>query len=146
MEIIRAEVIHLGDATFLFDKYRQFYKQNSNIEAALKFLEERVRKNESVIFLGYVDKKPVGFMQLYPTFSSVSIQRAWLLNDLFVEESHRKLGVATALLAKAYDFGKESKAKYLMLQTGNQNFTAQRLYESKGWKRDSDLFYGFNIS
>lgn len=145
MEIIRAEIIHLGDAAFLFDKYRQFYKQESDVEAALRFLEERVKKNESVIFIAYADKRPVGFMQLYPIFSSVSIQRAWLLNDLFVEENYRNQRVATTLLNAAYSFGEQSKAKYLMLQTGNQNFSAQRLYEGEGWKRDSDLFYTFDL-
>jgi GNAT superfamily N-acetyltransferase len=145
MEIIRAEAIHLGDAAFLFDKYRQFYKQESDVEGAVKFLEERTRNNESVIFLAFADKRPVGFMQLYPTFSSISIQRAWLLNDLFVEESYRNLGVATTLLNAADDFGRDSKAKFLMLQTGNQNFVAQRLYENNGWRTESDLFYSFDL-
>ena len=141
MEIIRAGAIHLGDAAFLFDQYRQFYRQKSDVEAALKFLEERIRNDESVIFLMYAEKRPVGFMQLYPTFSSVSIQRAWLLNDLFVDKDYRKHGIGSALLDVAFEFGVKSAAKYLMLQTGSENSAAQRLYESKQWKRDSDLFY-----
>lgn len=145
MEVIRAEAIHLGDAAFLFDRYRQFYQQESNIEAGLKFLEDRIRNGESVVFLTYADNKPVGFMQLYPTFSSISIQGAWLLNDLYVEASHRKLGIGRALLDTASAFGMQSGAKYLMLQTGYDNILAQRLYESKGWKRDSDLFYRFDL-
>jgi len=145
MDIIRAEEIHLGDASFLFDKYRLFYKQKSDVDAALNFLEARVRNSESVIFLAYVDKKPVGFMQLYPMFSSISMQRAWLLNDLFVDEGSRKCGVASALLDAASEFGKKSGAKYLMLQTGIENLVAQRLYEGKNWRRDSDLFYRFDF-
>lgn len=145
IEIIRADAIHLGDAAFLFDQYRQFYNQKTSIEAALRFLEERIRNKESVVFLAYVDRQPVGFMQLYPAFSSISIQRAWLLNDLFVEENHRKLGIGGHLLAAASDFGKQSGAKYLMLQTAHDNSLAQRLYENKGWKRDRDLFYRFDF-
>ena len=145
MEIIRARAIHLGDAAFLFDQYRQFYKQRSDTEAALKFLEERIRNDESIIFLAYVEKRPAGFMQLYPTFSSVSIRRAWLLNDLFVDKDYRRHGIGSALLDEASEFGAKSGASYLMLQTGSGNSTAQRLYESKHWKKEGDLFYRFDL-
>jgi ribosomal protein S18 acetylase RimI-like enzyme len=145
MEIIRAELIHLGDAAFLFDQYRQFYQQKSDVEGVLQFLEERIRNNESIIFLAYAEDKPVGFMQLYPTFSSISIQRAWVLNDLFVDVDYRHSGVGSALLDAASAYGKKTNAKYLMLQTGSENFPAQRLYESKQWKKDTDLFYRFDL-
>jgi GNAT superfamily N-acetyltransferase len=145
MEIIQAEAIHSGDAAYLFDQYRQFYKQKSDLEAALKFLEERIRKGESIVFLAYLNDRPVGFMQLYPTFSSVGLQRVWVLNDLFVEEDYRSRGIASALLDTATDFGKRTNAKYLMLQTSVTNLLAQHLYESKGWIRDADLFYTFDL-
>ena len=56
----------------LFDKYRIFYKQASNLELANDFIWERIINNESVIFIAQnTDNVPMGFTQLYPIFSSV---------------------------------------------------------------------------
>ncbi len=68
----------------LFNLYRQFYQQAPDEEAAWHFISERLRKNESVIFIALKDERAVGFTQLYPIFSSVGMKRCWLLNDLFV--------------------------------------------------------------
>ena len=129
----------------LFDLYRVFYRQVADIDAAKKFLEERLLRNESVIFLAFDEATVVGFTQLYPIFSSVSIQRAWLLNDLFVHPSFRKKGVADLLLETAKQLGKETNSKFLLLQTTNDNYAAQQLYNKNGWKQMTDLFYEFDL-
>ena len=127
--------------TVLFDLYRIWYHQPSDIAAAKKFLVQRMEKHESVILVADNDGKLVGFTQLYPIFSSVSLRNAWLLNDLYVHASARNQGVAAQLLAAARGHGKETGAKWLMLQTGNDNYKAQSVYEKNGWLRISDYFY-----
>ncbi|WP_456243287.1 hypothetical protein [Veronia nyctiphanis] len=42
---------HLELVAPLFDQYRVFYGHNSNLSLAGTFLSERLKKNESVIFL-----------------------------------------------------------------------------------------------
>lgn len=130
---------------FLFDEYRQFYKQPSDLPAAVSFLKERLSKNESVIFIAYVDNAPVGFMQLYPIFSSVGLKKAWLLNDLYVAATARKHGTGTALLDAAKKHGEETGSRWLLLQTAENNFTAQSVYEKNGWVRETDFFYRFDL-
>ncbi|MEO6314803.1 MAG: GNAT family N-acetyltransferase [Chitinophagaceae bacterium] len=127
--------------TVLFDLYRTWYHQPSDIMAAKKFLLQRMEKNQSVIFVAEQDQKLVGFTQLYPIFSSVSLQETWLLNDLYVHATVRKQGVAAQLLQAARTHGLETNSKWLMLQTGNDNYTAQSVYEKNGWKKISDYFY-----
>ena len=82
----------------LFNNYRVFYKQASDPGAAKSFLEERLLRNESVIFLAFDNNEAVGFTQLYPVFSSVSLKRAWILNDLFIDASARGKGAVALLL------------------------------------------------
>lgn len=139
--IKRAGIEDLAVLVPLFDAYRIFYKKASDHQAAAIFLKERIEKNESVIFIAYLNNNAVGFTQLYPIFSSVSMQRAWLLNDLYINEAARKKGVATALLNHAKEFGASTNAKYLMLQTAADNKTAQKLYEQNGWQKETDWFY-----
>jgi len=129
----------------LFDAYRMFYNQPPDIDGALQFVEKRLQQNESVIFIAFINNKAIGFIQLYPVFTSVGMQRAWLLNDLFIHPSARGKGVGTSLLDAAKEFARTVKSKWLMLQTANDNYSAQALYKKNGWKKETDLFYRFDL-
>lgn len=130
----------------LFDAYRQFYRRDSDLDGARAYLAERLERGESIVFLALLDDgTPAGFTQLYPIFSSTSMQRVWLLNDLFVAPVARRAGVGRALLERAHAFGQETHAIRLMLQTAVDNLPAQRLYESLGWQRDND-FYVYTLA
>ena len=145
MEIRRAKKKDIAQLSVLFDKYRIFYKQQSAIGDARSFLRKRLKRKESVIFVAEERKDLVGFIQLFPIFSSVSMQRTWLLNDLYVDEKARGIGAATALLNAAREFGAETNSKWLLLQTAADNFTAQKVYEKNGWVRETDFFYRKDI-
>ncbi len=140
MIIITAHIEHLDLIVSIFDAYRVFYRQPSDKEAANQFLFERLKNRDSVIFLALVDNQAVGFTQLYPSFSSVSMQPIYILNDLYVIKEYRKQGIGVALLNKAKQLCREQNYKGLGLQTETTN-PAQHLYERLGWKKDSDLQY-----
>ncbi len=144
--IKKASVENVKIIAPLFDAYRVFYEQESNIDAAVAFLYERLSKNESTIFIAFVNDVAVGFTQLYPIFSSVSLRTAWLLNDLFVAENARQQGVAEALLNKAKEFGVEKNAGWLLLETAFNNYKAQSVYEKNGWIKQTDFFYQFTLA
>ena len=139
MEIIRAASEQVDLIAPLFDQYRQFYKYRSDLAGARRFLNERLKNRESVIFLAVEGDEALGFTQLYPTFSSTTLRPMWILNDLFVAPLWRKSGVARALMMRARQFGMEHQAVELMLETATDNLNAQRLYESLGWKRDTEF-------
>lgn len=117
----------------LFDKYRVFYKQPSDLALAESFIKARLTNNESVIYVAFLDNKPVGFTQLYPKYSSMRAVKNWILNDLYVDEAYRKRGVATYLIHTAMCHAEDNDAKFVQLETQNNNYTAQRLYESVGF-------------
>jgi len=144
MNILHATVGHLQLLVPLFDAYRQFYKQKPAPGEAESFLRERLKREDSVIFLAVDDSQaPLGFVQLYPSFSSVSMKRLWILNDLFVAPSARGKGVARALLKRSTELARETNSKGLVLETGVDNGPAQQLYEASGWikEKESDRYY-----
>jgi len=145
LEIIRASQEDVDLVAPLFDQYRVFYNERADAKSARCFLMERLAKNESVVFLA-IDSQlgAVGFIQLYPSFSSVSMQRLWILNDLFVLPASRKRGVGEALLQQAEEFARQTNAKGLELETWVNNLPAQRLYEKCGWKRNEE-FYQYTL-
>ncbi|WP_349727747.1 GNAT family N-acetyltransferase [Peribacillus frigoritolerans] len=145
MSIQKATLHELESLTELFDLYRVFYEQASDPGRAREFLSERLTNGESVVFMAYDEGNPIGFVQLYPSFSSVSMMRSWVLNDLFVKESARKKGFGEELLNAAIMFAREAGAKGVSLETGKDNVNAQRLYEKIGFVRETNHFYYFTI-
>lgn len=141
----KATLEDIEELTILFNAYRIFYKQPGDLLAARTFLKERLIQNESVVFLAFNANKAIGFTQLYPIFSSVSLKRAWLLNDLYVDPSARRLGAAETLLNAAREYGIDTGAKWLLLETARDNFPAQSLYEKNGWVKTEDIFYTLDL-
>ena len=137
----RATPHTVGEVAALFNDYRVFYEQASDVKLALEFISERVINNESVIFYAKDPAgKVLGFTQLYPSFSSVSVKRIWVLNDLFVSPSARGCGVARQLMYAAQDFAMSTGAKGINLETTAENLNAQALYESLGYEKISGFF------
>lgn len=141
--ITRATLNDVAEIAVIFNQYRIFYQQASNVELAEHFISERLRNNESIIFLAKEGEQLLGFVQLYPSFSSVSARRTWILNDLYVNEASRGLGVGKQLLEQVKEFSEESGAKGVGLQTAVANTTAQGLYESLGYEKDTEFYSYF---
>src|SRR6266536_3158982 len=108
---VRAELDDVERIVPLFDAYRRFYRERSDPDGARAYLTDRLTRGEAVIFLAIVDGAATGFTQLYPSFSSVSMRRLWILNDLFVDPSARRAGVARALLERAERWAAETGAR-----------------------------------
>jgi GNAT superfamily N-acetyltransferase len=148
VRVIQATGAHLAALATLFDGYRQFYKEAPDLDGARTFLAERIERGESVLLLALLDQNgqgiPAGLAQLYPSFSSASMQRLWILNDLYVAPEGRRHGVGRALLQAAREHAERTQAKGLELMTARDNFAAQALYESMGWKRD-EVFLPYTL-
>ncbi|UTM56217.1 GNAT family N-acetyltransferase [Photobacterium sp. CCB-ST2H9] len=136
MYISQVTLAALEQVSVLFDAYRQFYAQESDLGAARAFIAKRLEEQDSVIFLARTETdEPLGFVQLYPSFSSVAMKRMWYLNDLYVSENARHQGVARALLKYVETFAKETNALTVKLATAVSNEKAKSLYESEGYAK-----------
>lgn len=139
-KIVRtATLADLEEITELFDGYRVFYEQPSDKGRARRFIRNRLEQKDSVIFLAMFEGHPAGFVQMYPSFSSVATARIWVLNDLFVQPEARRRGIAKALMEHAAEWARRQKAAKLVLETAVDNHAAKRLYEALGWKRETSF-------
>lgn len=142
----RAGLSDLEELSNLFDQYRRFYGRESDIAAARAFLAQRFDNGDSVAFIARNENGVAdGFTQLYPSFSSVSLARIFILNDLFVRPDARRKGVAQRLLEAAVDYGKEAGAVRISLSTAIVNTEAQALYGRCGWRKD-EQFYVYHFA
>ncbi|MGF2614988.1 GNAT family N-acetyltransferase [Rossellomorea vietnamensis] len=149
MKVIKAEIEHLDLVTEVFNQYRVFYNQQNNIESCREFLRDRMERDESVIFLAVEEQgermEPLGFTQIYPIFSSVSLKTHWLLNDLFVAEKARRRGIGEELLHHAKLLAQSTGAKGVTLETAHDNYNAQKLYEKFGFVKHSEFHYTYSL-
>ncbi len=145
LTVARAGIEDLEVVALLFDTYRQFYGQDSDHDGARAFLAARIAGDESVLLLARHARKGCGFVQLYPTFSSVRMGRVWTLNDLYVIPDARRHGVARALLAAATAHARATGALGLQLETAPSNHAAQALYRDAGWTLDDNLHFHLDL-
>lgn len=145
--IVSATPADLDALAPLFDAYRRFYGQPADLARARAWLDARMQANESVVLLARGDAgAAVGFVQLYPMFSSVRTARMWVLNDLYVDAAARRGGVARALLDAAVAFAREDGAARIVLETGRDNAAARALYRSAGWSEDDTQWYAVTLA
>ena len=130
----KATIQDLPQLALLFDQYRVFYHKESDIPAAESFLKERIEKADSEIFVAEREGDLVGFVQLYPLFSSTRMKRYWLLNDLFVNENYRGKGFSKELIEEAKELSKSTNAAGILLETGKSNDVGNKLYPSCGFE------------
>lgn len=138
----KAAISDLPQLAELFDQYRIFYHKTSDVPAATNFLKERLENKDSEIFVVEENGILTGFVQLYPIFSSTRMQRYWLLNDLYVNISHRGKGYSKELIEVSKELCRSSKACGILLETGKNNDIGNQLYPACGFKLyDSVNFY-----
>jgi len=145
MEIVRADQTHINPVARLFDLYRQFYECPPNLEQATRFIGERIKKDESVIFLAQEGSNGLGFVQLYPSFCSVDMVKIFILYDLYVDATGRQSGVGKQLMQQATQFAKDAGAARLDLLTAHSNLAGQALYEKLGYKKVNEDFYAYSL-
>lgn len=145
MNIRQATTNDLDQLSVLFAQYREFYGQPFDTVASGKFLEERLSKEESIVFVAIDNNEFAGFIQLYPSFTSVGMKRIWILNDLFVAAEHRQKGVAYALINKVIEYSRETGRSKVVLSTAYSNINAQKLYEKVGFEKEEFFNYEFLV-
>ena len=99
-----------------------------------------------MVLLAKREGTTVGFVQLYPMFSSVRTAKTWILNDLYVEAGARRGGVARALLDAAAKFARDDGAAGISLETTQDNAAARALYRAAGWNEDATQWYSLALS
>ncbi|HEY2896049.1 MAG TPA: GNAT family N-acetyltransferase [Gemmatimonadaceae bacterium] len=129
----------------LFDAYRQFYGAAPDLASARTFVAARLERDESVVLLARARSRAsdmpesVGFAQLYPSFSSVSVGPIVILNDLYVLPAWRRSGIARSLIEESARHGERVGALRVHLSTQLTNAPALRLYQSLGFVADQEF-------
>ncbi|MBT1445773.1 GNAT family N-acetyltransferase [Shewanella sp. JM162201] len=108
MQIRLASDNDLDNLVPLFNAYRQSLGQTSDPIGGREFLSARLQENDSVIFVAMDEHSAIGFIQLYPSFSSIHLKPIWYFDDSYVTPAYRDRGVAQLLSQKALELALEA--------------------------------------
>ena len=133
----------IEDLVPLVDSYRGLYGQQPSFDTH-QYLTERIGDGSALGYIARVEGHPAGFTLIYPIFSTVALAPIWLLNDLYIDESHRRLGIANTLLETAENEARQAGAARIWLRTALDNAPARALYENRGWVLD-DIFCRYDL-
>ena len=137
MKVMECTARQVPAAAELFNAYRMFYRQESDLPSCHAFIRANVENRRSRLFL-LLDEadKAVGLCQLYPSFCSISLKPYYYLSDLFVDPSSRQSGHARYLMNAVTERCRAEGAQRLTLDTATDNRIAQHLYESLGYQQE----------
>ena len=136
MTVVRVSLPDVSRAAPLFAAYREFYGQPYDLEAASTFLTERLERDESIVLIALDGDEPIGFTQIYPSFTSTGLAAIWILNDLFVSPEARGTGAVDDLLNTTAALAKDAGAVAVELATAHTNLRAQAVYNRHGYQLD----------
>jgi ribosomal protein S18 acetylase RimI-like enzyme len=142
-DIRQATVKDVAELAGLFDAYRVFYGAEAAAIKADAFVHGLITHGKTHFFLARETEggPALGFVHLMPSVNTVAMRPVWMLEDLYVVPAARRKGVATALMAHAEHFARETGAERLTLATAHNNKKAQSLYKRMGYVKDGHFLY-----
>ena len=143
----KATTNDLKSLAIIFNNYRMFYQKEADVEGAFTFLSKRIQQKDSEIYVAKnAFNEVVGFVQLYPLFSSTRMKKYWLLNDLFVIREYRGKGISLQLIEMAKELVRNTNACGMYLETGKDNIIGNSLYPKAGFSLYADSnFYEWTV-
>lgn len=126
----------------LIGAYQEFYGEVPNTERNRAHFSRYLSVHDQGILLGaYVEGALVGFCTLYFLPSSLTGQTMCVMNDLYTQSKHRKLGVGRALIAHGQAYAKTRGYSSMEWWTAQSNQTAHKLYDGIGADRSAWYLY-----
>lgn len=124
----------------LFADYRTFYGLPPAPGRERAFLAARLGAEDSRLLLAEgVDGWPLGFAQMYLSWSSLACRRLAILNDLYVVPASRRRGIGRDLVRACQATAAQLQAARLVLETAPDNRAAQTLYAALDFRPARDL-------
>ncbi|MDQ6932498.1 MAG: GNAT family N-acetyltransferase [Candidatus Eremiobacteraeota bacterium] len=120
----------------LFEAYRFHFTHQADPQRGKLFLEQRLARSDSVIFVACPESIVCGFVQLFPLFSSWYARPLLFLSDLFVAPDVRKRGIAKALIENVHDYLIDTGAISVIVEIPFSEPNLVRFYEKAGYRKD----------
>ena len=122
---------------YAYDPQRFMAPRGNTEEGYAWFLGSQLREDDVVIFVAERKGDVIGYVYagLEPQSWKELREAAGFIHDVLVDETHRRGGIAGALIEAASEWLKAHGAPRVVLWTAERNAAAQRLFERTGFRR-----------
>jgi GNAT superfamily N-acetyltransferase len=130
MHIRLATEIDIEPLTVLFNLYRQSLGQASQLANCRQFISNRLSESDTMIFIATDEQQPLGFLQLYPSYSTLLLKPIWYFDDVYVVEAYRGEGIAKQLIQKAKSLADSTEVmivKRTLMTNGSMTLLSEML-------------------
>ena len=143
MRIIRNSLEYIDQLVDVVEEYREYCGVPVSPKETKDFFQKRFENDESVTFIAIDETSNVlmGFANTYLSFSTLSLRRLVILNDLGVSKTFQGRGVAQSLVNEVIAYAKSLDSVRVELKTKKNNVNVQKLYQSLGFEPDNEHFY-----
>lgn len=135
--IAPASVSDLDSVAPLFDAYRAFFAGANDFSRSRGFLDERLRAGDSIVFFARRGLEGLGFIQLYPLWSSWYCRKIWFLSDLYVREDSRKCGIGRRLIERTVEHAIATGASSIIVELPHREPHLKAFYANLGFQQDA---------
>jgi len=121
---------------FEFDRLRFMAPRGNTDEGYGWFLGTQLRRDDAAVFVAERAGRVVGYVYagIEPQSWKELRDEAGFIHDVYVDESARRCGVATALIEAAADWLAGHGMPRIVLWTAARNESARRLFERLGFR------------
>jgi N-acetylglutamate synthase-like GNAT family acetyltransferase len=85
----------------LVERYRTTLEKKSDPQAVRNFISDRIRYNQTLIFLGFCNDTLCGMLQVSPIYCYRALRIQWMLDNLYVLPEYEKFPVKLQLVKAA---------------------------------------------
>jgi len=123
-------------AHYAFDRLRFMAPRENTEEGYAWFLGTQLRRDDAAVFVAERDGQVVGYVYagIEPQSWKELREEAGFIHDVYVDETARRGGVATALLEAAAEWLTSRGMPRIVLWTAAPNDAARRLFERLGFR------------
>ena len=127
----------LLESHYHFDPKRFMEPHADSAEGYARFLRSQLNKKDVVVFVAERAGAVVGYVYagIEPASWKELRDTAGFIHDVAVEDSSRRLGIASSLVDAAIGWLREHGAPRVVLWTAQQNPAAQELFDRLGFRR-----------
>src|SRR2546422_3138637 len=128
---------HLMQTHYAFDQQRFMAPPANPAEGYTWFLGPQLDDKDVVVFVAERPGAVVGYVYaaLEPPSWKELREMAGFIHDVVVEDSSRRVGIASSLVETAIDWLRAHGAPRVILWTAEQNSAAQNLFSRLGFRR-----------
>src|SRR5262245_50153679 len=127
----------LVETHYRFDQKRFMAPHPNSAEGYAWFLQSQLQEKDAVVFVAERAGVVVGYVYagLEPRSWKELREMAGFIHDVVVEDSSRRLGIASSLIEAAIEWLRAHGAPRVMLWTAEQNSGATHLFSHLGFRR-----------